>query len=125
MSLDVYLQGPVETVECVCSCCDNVHTRETRPSFYEANVTHNLTAMADEAGIYRHLWRPDELGITKARELIEPLCAGVALMKSDPPRFLKHNPSNGWGSYERFVPWIEEYLQACEDYPNAEIHVSR
>ena len=41
---------------------------------YSANITHNLTKMADEAGIYECLWRPEEIGITKAGQLIEPLC---------------------------------------------------
>lgn len=92
---------------------------------YSANVTHNLNSMAGEAGIYEHLWRPDELGITKASELVEPLRAGLALMKADPPRFEKHNPENGWGSYKVFVPWVESYLAACEKYPAATVRVSR
>src|SRR5882757_838227 len=75
------------------------------PEVFEANITHSLNDMAGEAGIYECLWRPDEIGITKAAELIDPLRAGIALMKSDPPRFEKHNPTNGWGSYEVFVPW--------------------
>ena len=29
--------------------------------------------MAKEADIYQHLWRPDEIGITKAAELIPPI----------------------------------------------------
>ena len=33
---------------------------------YSANITHNLGKMAEEAGIYKHLWRPEEIGITKA-----------------------------------------------------------
>src|SRR6185295_6664084 len=92
---------------------------------FSANVTHNLGPMATEAGIYEHLWRPDEIGIKAAHELIEPLRAGVAMMKSDPPRFEKLNPQNGWGSYEMFVPWVVRYLQACEKYPEAEVSVWR
>lgn len=92
---------------------------------FSANVTHNLNTMAEAAGIYDHLWRPDEIGITKASELIEPLRAGLALLKSDPPRFEQLNPKNGWGSYERFVPWIERYLAACENYPDAAVEASR
>lgn len=89
------------------------------------NITHNLGAMAEEAGIYMHLWRPDELGIKTAAELIEPLKAGLALMKSDPARFEKHNAPNGWGSYAVFVPWIEKYLAACIENPDAIVEVSR
>ena len=29
--------------------------------------------MADEAGIYKYLWSPEEIGITKAEQFIEPL----------------------------------------------------
>jgi hypothetical protein len=90
---------------------------------FSANITHNLGRMAAEAGIYIHLWRPEELGITKARELIAPLQAGLALMKSEPERFEAHNPANGWGSYDVFVPWIEEYLAACQMYPDADVSV--
>lgn len=92
---------------------------------YSANVTHNLNRMADEAGIYDCLWRPDENGITKAKQLIDPLRAGLNLMKSQPERFKKHNPANGWGSYDMFVPWLERYLAACEQWPDATVRVSR
>ena len=92
---------------------------------FSANVTHNLSQMAAEAGIYVYLWRPDEIGITKARQLIEPLQAGLCLMKSDPARFQRHNPKNGWGTYEGFIQWIDQYLMACEELPDADVGVSR
>jgi len=107
MSLDVYLTRIQPTV------------------VFNANITHNLTKMAEEAGIYKHVWRPEEIGITKAAQLIEPLRAGIALMKADRPRFEKYNSENRWGLYENFVPWLEQYLGACEKYPDAEITVSR
>lgn len=92
---------------------------------FDANITHNLNTMAKEAGIYYHLWRPDEIGIAKAAELVDPLRNGLALMRSDPARFKKHNPPNGWGSYDSFVLWIQDYLVACEKYPEADVSVSR
>lgn len=92
---------------------------------YTRNITHNLNKMADEAGIYKHLWRPDEIGITKAGELIEPLKTGLALLKSNPERFKVFNPSNGWGSYSGLVSFVTEYLEACEQHPDATIEVSR
>ena len=92
---------------------------------YTANVTHNLGRMAREAGVYQHLWRPDEIEIKKAMELIEPLKAGLALLRSDPERFMVFNPSNGWGDYEGLVGFVENYLAACEQYPNAEVSVWR
>jgi hypothetical protein len=92
---------------------------------YWRNITHNLNKMAMEAGIYEYLWRPDELGITKASELIEPLRTGLAVLRSDPARFMKFNPPNGWGNYDNLVAFATEYLEACESNPDAEVSISR
>lgn len=92
---------------------------------YSANITHNLGEMAEEAGIYKHLWRPEEIGITKAEQLILPLRAGIGRMEANPERFKKFNAPNGWGMYEHFMPWLHKYLEACEQYPDATIEVSR
>ncbi len=92
---------------------------------YSANITHNLGRMAKEAGIYEELWRPEEIAIEKAWQLIVPLRNGISLMKSDPVRFNDFDAENGWGTYRQFVPWIERYLAACENNPNALVRVSR
>ena len=107
MSLDVYL------------------TRPGTEEVYSANITHNLGKMAQEAGIYEALWRPEEIGVTKAEQLIGPLTDGLAKMKADPKRFEAFNASNGWGLYEHFVPWIEKYLNACRESPEADVRASR
>lgn len=130
--------------------------RESDETVFDTNITHNLGAMADEAGIYTALWHPAELldpekaaqireqsklgnyhdagGVYEierslptvhARDVIEPLTAGLAQLKADPARFEKHNAPNGWGMYEHFVPFVEEVLRACKEYPDAEIRVSR
>lgn len=92
---------------------------------YWANITHNLCGMAEAAGIYKHLWRPEEIGIKKASELIEPLTVGLAELKSKPGHYKHFNPKNGWGDYDGFVDWVERYLTACKEYPEGEISVSR
>lgn len=92
---------------------------------YSRNITHNLNKMAEAAGIYQHLWRPAELGITTAGPLIEPLRAGLALLMAEPERFKAFNPSNGWGSYDGLVEFVAEYLAACEANPTAVVHISR
>jgi len=97
--------------------------RET--NVFDANITHNLGRMAEEAGIYQAVWRPEEIGIIRAEQLIKPLRAGIELMKADPDRFTAFNPANGWGTYDNFVPWLERYLQACIEDPDATINVSR
>lgn len=125
MSLDVYLTGPTATVSCRCRECNHEYTREEAKEYFSANITHNLNTMADAAGLYQPIWRPEELGITTARELIEPLREGLTRMKADPARFKALNPKNGWGSYDAFIPWIEAYLWACEEHPEARVNVSR
>jgi hypothetical protein len=92
---------------------------------YWANITHNLNTMAEAAGIYKHLWRPEEVGITKAQQLIEPLREAIAKMKADPEKFKQYDADNGWGTYKDFLPWLEKYLGACQEHPEADVSVSR
>lgn len=92
---------------------------------YTANITRNLGQMAKRAGIYKHLWRPEELEITQAGQLIVPLKIGLGRLKLHPDMYKEFNPSNGWGDYEGLVSFVEEYLAACKDYPMAEIRISR
>lgn len=125
MSLDISLVGPEKEVPCICCGCGNEHTKEEREKFYDGNITHNLGAMAEAAGIYKLLWRPEELGITKAGQIIDPLRSGVELLNSDPERFKKFNPSNGWGSYESLLAFAATYLAKCSIHPEAEISVCR
>jgi len=125
MSLDVYLKGPAKPVPCECSYCGDEHTREDRDEFYQDNVTHNMTDMARAADLYKCCWRPEEIGITKAEQLIEPLRQGIERLKAEPERFKQFNPSNGWGDYDGFVAWLERYLAACIEYSDADVGVSR
>ena len=92
---------------------------------FDANITHNLNAMADEAGIYELVWRPEETDVKVAGDLIEPLTKAIVEMKADPERFKKHEPENKWGTYDDFVPWLERYLEACKQYPRARIEACR
>mgnify|MGYP001560075061 CR=1 FL=1 len=92
---------------------------------YSANITHNLGKMADEAMLYNCLWRPDEHGITHAEQLIPLLTVGLDMLRSAPARFRALNPSNGWGTYEGLVAFVEKYLAACKEYPTAVVEVSR
>lgn len=104
----------------------DVHLIETRPTVvFWANITHNLNEMAEAAGIYKHLWRPDELGIKNACELIEPIEKGLSDLKANPDKYRKYNAANGWGKYEDFIRWVEKYLEACKEHPDAKIEVSR
>jgi hypothetical protein len=104
----------------------DVYLKVVKPTeVYSANITHNLGDMADAAGIYKELWRPEEISIGQARQLIEPLKAAIARLNSDPDKFRRLNPENGWGSYVGFLKFCEEYLKACEENPDASVEVSR
>ena len=104
----------------------DVYLKVVKPTdVFDANYTHNVTKMADAAGLYGPVWRPDESGIKKAGDLIAPLRDGIAKMEADPQKFIAMNPENGWGSYETFLPWLKRYLDACEENPQADVEVSR
>jgi hypothetical protein len=90
---------------------------------YHDDITHNLNDMAKAAGIYKHLWRPDEVGVKLAADLIEPLRIGLEKLKADPEKYKQYNPDNGWGDYEDLVEFVENYLEACERYPQAAVRV--
>lgn len=92
---------------------------------YSANITHNLGRMADEAGVYMAMWRPEECEVTYAHQLIEPLRSGLDQLRQRPEYFKQFNPENGWGDYDGLVKFTERYLTACENYPQAKVSVSR
>lgn len=118
---------------------------EDLENLYSANVTHNLGNMADAAGIYEALWRPHRLidgynipeddheaewkfedSVTiLAEDIIEKLETGLKDLKKRPKFFQKFDSSNGWGTYERFVPFVENYLNACKEFPKAIVKTDR
>jgi hypothetical protein len=105
----------------------------TQPvSVYEANITHNLGKMAEAVELsngmtlYQVLWRPDEQeGLKFARDISELLDEGNNILLSDPEKFKKFNPENGWGSYDGLVNFVYRYRNACWETPDAELRVSR
>lgn len=125
MSLDVSLtEKEPETKECpTCGGCGNV-TVDPEPE-YEANITHNLSAMAEEAGVLDAVWYPERLGIERAEQLIDPLAQGILVLEREPERFKKFNAPNGWGTYEQLLDWLSRYYNACCKYPKAKVWVSR
>jgi hypothetical protein len=92
---------------------------------FDSNITHNLIKMAREAGIYKVLWYPEEIGIDKASDMIPYLEKGVETLKSDPERFKEFNPENGWGKYEGLLCFAVNTLVACKEYPDARVSAHR
>jgi len=125
MSLNIYLKGPAAHSDCVCQGCGHTHVRTVRETYFSANITHNLNRMAMAVGIYSPLWRPDEVGVKKASQLIEPLEEGLRLLESDAARFKKFDSPLGYGVYDDFVPWLRSYLSACREHPDADVFAER
>ena len=118
---------------------------EKNDELFWANITHNLGEMADKAGIYEALWRPyflhpdcpkefsshdEEYAFETshpmmAKDIIPIVEKGYEDMKSRPEYFKQFDSENGWGLYVNFLPWVEKYLEACKEYPDAEINISR
>jgi hypothetical protein len=92
---------------------------------FSRNITHNLNRMADAAGIYLPLWLPDECGIVKAKQLVEPLTQGLSKLLAKPGTYKAFNPPNGWGDYDGLVDFVTDYLMACQMYPEAKVSVWR
>lgn len=90
---------------------------------FTANITHNMGRMARECGLYEALWRPEENDITKAAQLLEPLRVGLSRLLDESDRLQEFNPANGWGSYGLLVSFTENYLAACEQWPDADVRV--
>ena len=96
---------------------------------YERNITHNLALMADKAGIYFAIWEPEKYRNiftkkTKAKKIIKILGTGLNELKSKPEYYKSFNASNGWGTYDHFVDFVEEYLYACKLYPDSFVRAS-
>ena len=70
MSLDIYLTNKK------CETCGVAKEID-----FDFNMTHNLNKMATKCGLYRALWRPDELGIKQAKYLIPLLQDGIENLK--------------------------------------------
>ena len=101
---------------------DLTEVKET--TVFSTNITHNLTEMAEAAGIYLALWHPERLKVVHANELIPLLEKRLAELKADPEKFRKFDSPNGWGTYDHFVPFVEEVLNACREHPGAKVRTS-
>jgi len=100
-------------------------------SKYSGNITHNLGDMASHVELsngltlYQVLWRPDEHQLKFARDISDLLYEGYIILLTDPEKFKKYNPPNGWGSYDGLVNFVYKYSNACWNNPDAELRISR
>lgn len=99
--------------------------QEIETEVYETNITHNLGRMAEALGIYKLLWRPEEIRVDKAFQLITPLREAIRDLEGDPEFYKGFDAENGWGTYEHFLPWLRELLVACREYPQSTVESDR
>lgn len=89
------------------------------------NITHNLNTMADKAGVYKALWRPNEINCKYAKDILPILEKGLNELKSNPDKYKKYNPDNGWGDYHNLINFIEETIKACKEFPNGKLYACK
>lgn len=92
---------------------------------FTVNVTHNLGKMAEAAGVYKCLWRPDENGFTKASDIIPVLMEGMMKLSKERERMQEFNPPNGWGSWDSLINFCAKVVVGCVKNPDARIDVCR
>jgi hypothetical protein len=94
-------------------------------SLYEKNFTTNCVNMAQALGVCNPIYNPKIVDITKAHQLIDPLTDAYHKLRADKEQFRQYEATNGWGTVEQFMAFLFEYLRACEDFPYADVEVSR
>lgn len=103
----------------------DVETLDLDNEVFSGNITHNLGEMAESVGIYYALWRPEEIGVVTAEQLIPLLTEGLRVLRENPQSFERYAPENGWGTYTGLCNFVEKYLDACRVHPDAVVRVSR
>lgn len=135
MSLDVTIYEKKK-----CKCWEYHKWSE----LYSSNITHNLGDMAVKAWIYEALRRPyilkewyidpndyqldsiyEQEQTIFAKDLIPVIAKGLKDMKKRPWHYKKFDAPNWRGTYEHFVPWIEDYLHYLDMYDDWIVEVSR
>ncbi len=103
----------------------DIYFEEVKPvEVHEQYITHNLHSMAVKLGL-DCLWNPDECGIKCAGDLINPIAGAVIQLQTNPEHYKHLNASNGWGTADQFLPWLERLLRAAKEYPMAQVRVSK
>jgi len=115
MGLNISLEFTVKT--------GSVAAPEAYFEVFNSGITHNLTEMAEAAGLYLPLWRPNELGAQKAGDLIDPIANGLETMHKNKKELLNYSPENNWGSFDDLLEVASDYLAACRLFPLANIYV--
>ncbi len=112
--MSLYIDLVVKDKNIRCSNCGHVTGIKKRNFVYSGKIEFNLIKTAKKAGFW-YLWGHRESKIIYAGELVQSLTSGLVLLKNNQ----KFNLSNK--NYNKLAKFIEEYLQACKEYPDATI----
>lgn len=86
----------------------------------DENYTYNCAPMFDEAAGMEF----SELNGCPASEVARIIGTALVRMREDRPKYEAMNPSNGWGSYETFVQFLEKIADFCRRHPRATLRVT-
>ena len=111
------------TISLIASC-DLGGEKPLEIKVFTISITANLTGMAQAAGLYHCLWKPDEIHVNLAFDAIESLRAGLMRLKTSQKLYEQYDPPSGYGDYDNLMNVVEEYLKACLAYPNTFIRIS-
>lgn len=125
MSLDIHLEIPAPVI--TCPHCGGALPGSSSDAIevHSQNITHNLGPMAADAGIYEALWHAEDIRDFNAGKLAAILEPAISEMKAYPDKYRRKDASNGWGTYDQFVPWLERLLEACKENPECSVRSSR
>ena len=104
MSLDLYIN---------CRCCNS--------SLFDRNITHNVSPMWKLAGVWEALYESDGI---RCGDYLAVLEKGLDDMRLRPGEYRKLNPSNGWGSCESALNFLESVVEAVKKNPDMVFRVS-
>ncbi|WP_442637939.1 hypothetical protein [Rossellomorea marisflavi] len=100
----------------------DIELTQNEEVLFRANITHNLTRMWSEAGVYESLYKSEG---KQAHTVLNALESGLGRLKSDPTHFNQFNAENSWGLYKHAVPWLEELVINFKNFPDAIIEIGK
>lgn len=86
------------------------------------NITHNLSQMWTWAGCYDALYESYD---KRASEILPILKAALKKLKAHPEEAKRFSASNGWGTYEQAVPWLERVIATMTRHPDTIVGLSK
>jgi hypothetical protein len=102
----------------------NVKLMQDDSIVFDKDLTANLLTMAREADLEQAIWNPEIIGAFQAGDVLPHLIKGVKELIGDSEKYQQYNPSNGWGTYFTLVVFVQRYIAACLNNPEAQIIIA-